>query len=255
MVTPQHPLSRRIWITGGLQWLQAAAFSPVLLRSLGTAAIASAGATALGGCGGKLSDNADLESLSVSAGTLQPAFSPTVPTYAVSVPNTTESISFTPRSADDAADVRVQGRRVRRGDSSPAFSLAVGSNSFSIQVSAEDGKTERTYTVQVVRADVPTSSDASLASLVVSQGRLEPAFSTAVTAYAVAVANTAERIAITAFSSKGARSITINGAAMQDGIASEQPLQVGTNSFDIVITSQDGSTQRTYKVTVTRAAA
>jgi hypothetical protein len=254
MTQPLYFVSRRAWVRGGAQWLQAAVLAPPLVRSLGLSLVAAGGATGLGACGGKLSDNAELESLALSAGTLQPAFSASVQQYAVSVPNTTTTISFTPRAADDAADVRVQDARVRRGDASPAFSLAVGVNTFNIQVSAEDGKAQRLYTVQVVRADVPTSSDASLAALVVSQGTLEPAFSPAVTVYAVAVASTVDKISITPFSSKGARSITINATAVQDGIASQQPLQTGANNFDIVVTSQDGSTLRSYKVTVTRAA-
>ena len=90
------------------------------------------------------SDNANLSSLTINTGTLNPAFNPQTTAYSVGVDNTVSSITVTGIAADYNAAVSA--------NSGVAQDLAVGNNTVGITVMAEDGKTEKTYTVTVNRA-------------------------------------------------------------------------------------------------------
>ncbi|MDR1060206.1 MAG: cadherin-like beta sandwich domain-containing protein [Clostridiales bacterium] len=86
--------------------------------------------------------DASLASLTVSVGTLLPAFAPDIASYAVSVGYPDDSIVITAVAADPKATVSGGGEK----------SLAVGQNPFEIVVTAEDGSTTMVYAVVVTRA-------------------------------------------------------------------------------------------------------
>ncbi len=88
------------------------------------------------------------------------------------------------------------------------------------------------------------SSDASLSTLIVSDGTLSPVFTTSVTNYTVEVAYTVEEINIWAMKKNAGATVT--------GDTGEQALMVGANPFTITVTAEDGTT-KVYTVTVTRA--
>ena len=119
-----------------------------------------------------------------------------------------------------------------------------------IVVTAQDGTTTQTYTVTVTRA-APLSSDATLSALTLS-GVDFGTFDSSTTSYSVQVANNVSRTTVSpSASSSGARYvIKLGGVTDTDGVIS---LAVGNNDITIVVTAQDGSTTRTYSVTVTRA--
>lgn len=96
-----------------------------------------------------------------------------------------------------------------------------------------------------VSDDGPASNDATLDNLTVSAGVLSPAFSSEITSYAVNVANSVSRLTITAANNHDAA--TVSGAG-------EKALNVGVNTFDVVVTAEDG-TKKTYTIAVTRASA
>ena len=102
--------------------------------------------------GALLSTNANLSNLTISAGTLTPAFASGTLSYTASVSNATTSITETPTVADATATVKVNGTAVVSGNPSGPISLAVGSNVITTVVTAQDGTTTRTYTVTVTRA-------------------------------------------------------------------------------------------------------
>ena len=90
-----------------------------------------------------LSKNADLQSLTVSEGTLRPAFNPDTTEYTVSVPNAAESITITALKADSGATISTTSGLENR-------QLNEGNNAITITVSAASGKV-KTYTVTVKR--------------------------------------------------------------------------------------------------------
>lgn len=98
-----------------------------------------------------LSTNANLSALTASQGTLSPAFVANTLTYSTTVPNSASVITFTPTSASSAATILVQGSAVTSGATSNSIALAVGTNTITILVTAEDGVTTRSYSVSVTR--------------------------------------------------------------------------------------------------------
>ncbi|MFN0130340.1 MAG: cadherin-like beta sandwich domain-containing protein [Verrucomicrobiales bacterium] len=96
--------------------------------------------------------DANLADLVLSAGTLSPAFAAATTSYMASVSATTASVTVTPITADATATVQVNGVPVASGSASGAIALSVGSNLLTIAVTAEDGVTTKTYTVNVTRS-------------------------------------------------------------------------------------------------------
>ena len=90
-----------------------------------------------------------LSGLTLSAGTLRPAFATGTLSYTASVPDTTITITVTPTVTDAAATVAINGTTVASGDASGPIPLDLGENTITIVVTAQDGTTTSTYTVTV----------------------------------------------------------------------------------------------------------
>lgn len=196
------------------------------------------------------SSNANLSGLVLSSGTLSPAFVPGTTSYSAIVGNTVSGVTITLTAADDNATIAVNGVVVESGGTSASLPIALGSNTITIQMTAEDG-TPRTYTVIVTRT---VSSNANLSALTLSSGALSPSFETGTTSYWVNVENAVDSLQITATAADDAATITVNGVAVTSGDSSGPLLlAVGSRSYTLQITAADGST-KTYSVMVTRAA-
>ena len=201
-----------------------------------------------------LSNNANLGNLTISVGTLTPAFDSNTITYTDSVSNATTSLTVTPTVAENHATIKVNNVTVASGAASGAISLAVGSgNTINVVVTAQDGTTQKTYTVTVTRAG---SSNANLSNLTISAGILTPAFASGTLAYTDSVSNATTSVTVTPTTSDATATVTVNTVAVTSGSASGSlALAVGNgNVISVVVTAQDGTTQKTYTVTVTRAA-
>src|SRR5678815_3249842 len=70
-----------------------------------------------------ISSNTDLSGLSLSTGTLTPAFASATTGYTASVSNTISSVTITPTTADGNATVTVNGNNVTSGSASPSIAL------------------------------------------------------------------------------------------------------------------------------------
>lgn len=93
---------------------------------------------------GKSGNNA-LSALTVSAGTLTPAFDPAVTEYTLSLPQGTEKLTLTATPSDSNATVQGDGE----------LTLREGENTLPLVVTAENGDT-KTYTVTAKVAQAPT---------------------------------------------------------------------------------------------------
>ena len=197
-----------------------------------------------------LSD-ANLQNLVPSAGSLTPAFASNTNAYTVNVPNDVENISFIPSLADINATVVVNGAPTPHGTASAAIPLAVGNNTVTTTVTAQDGTTTKSYTVNVIRAQ---SGNADLVGMVPSAGTLEPAFSLSNTVYSLAIPYGTSSLQLTSTSADPAATIAVNGATVTSGGASTAlPVGIGNTTLTVVVTAQNGTT-RSYTVNVTRAA-
>ena len=111
-----------------------------------------------------LSSNADLSALTISAGTLSPSFVSGTIGYTVSVSNATRSITVTPTKLDANASIQAQVNdggyaTIISGSSDSTLSLNEGINTVDVKVTAQDGSTLKTYTMEVTRGDVSTISN------------------------------------------------------------------------------------------------
>ncbi len=103
-----------------------------------------------------LSTNANLTALSLSSGTLSPAFNSSTIAYSASVDNSVSSVTVN-KTASPGANAVVSG----------GSSLAVGSNTVTVDVTSADGSVTKAYTVTVNRSAAATVSiSASPASLI-----------------------------------------------------------------------------------------
>ncbi|WP_421928845.1 cadherin-like beta sandwich domain-containing protein [Neoaquamicrobium sediminum] len=140
-----------------------------------------------------------------------------------------------PTAAGSNASITVDGQSVVSGSASQSVALAVGSTVIPVVVTAEDGVTTQAYTVTVTRA---ASADATLASLTPSAGTLDPAFSPSTAAYAVAVDNSTDSIALTPTAAEPNVTITVNGQNVVSGSASQAiVLAVGSTVIEVVVTA------------------
>ena len=98
-----------------------------------------------------LSDNAALANLTLSAGPLSPAFASATTHYTASTPHGTAAATLTPTVASNAATVKINGAPVSSGSASGAINLTIGSNAIETVVTAQDGLTQRAYSLVVTR--------------------------------------------------------------------------------------------------------
>jgi uncharacterized repeat protein (TIGR02543 family) len=112
-----------------------------------------------------------------------------------------------------------------------------------------------------------TSSDATLSDLSLSSGTLVPTFASATTSYTASVANNISAttsytasvannitsITVTPTATDTNATITVNTTPVASGsVSGAISLNVGENTITIVVTAEDGTTTKTYTVTVTR---
>jgi hypothetical protein len=88
------------------------------------------------------SNDASLTNLTISEGTLDPAFAANTTNYTASVANEVESVTIGGAAANAYASVSGTGEK----------SLTVGDNTFAITVTAQDGMATKTYTITITRA-------------------------------------------------------------------------------------------------------
>ncbi|MGG1518031.1 cadherin-like beta sandwich domain-containing protein [Paenibacillus oryzisoli] len=207
-----------------------------------------------------LSTNADLSELSLSNGTLSPAFGAATTGYAVNVGNSVSSLIVTPTVADRTATVTVNDVPVASGTASATLPLAVGSNTIKVAVTAENGS-HKSYTITVTRAE---SSNADLVDLTMSSGTLIPwfvpgTFKSSV-GYGVSSVTVTPTVSDVVYAQVEVSLYTSGGALVTGPLpvasgapSSSLPLGVGSNTITVMVTAQDGTT-KTYTVTVTRGA-
>jgi hypothetical protein len=178
----------------------------------------------------RTSNDATLASLSLSEGTLSPAFNANTASYTASVPYSVSSISV-------SASPHHAGGTVAGTGEQP---LNVGSNPITITVTAKDGETQKTYTITVTREAM--SADNALSALTVSEGTLVPAFNEQTTTYLVTVPSSVSGILINAATKHINATLTGTGA---------KGLVAGENRCTVEVTAENG-TVKTYSITVVR---
>ena len=204
-----------------------------------------------------LYDSVDLTSLRISDGTLTPSFVQSTTVYTVAVPNSVHTLVVTSTTSSPNATIDVNGTGAISGTGFGPIALLVGPNPITVTVTAANGGTTRTYVVIVTRAP---SSNADLGNLSAATGGganipLNPApFNGATVSYSGTVAHEVMSGTVTATAADTAATIVVNGSAVASGSpAGPFALNVGANVFTVTVTAQDGTTVKSYTVTIVRA--
>ncbi len=115
---------------------------------------------ALNGTGvAAVSDNASLALLKSPDYTLSPEFAPGILNYTASVATAVTSIKMVPTVEQANATIKVNNVDVTSASSSQAINLAVGANTVTIIVKAQDQVATKTYTVVITRATPPLATN------------------------------------------------------------------------------------------------
>lgn len=193
-------------------------------------------------------EDATLKSLAFTpAVTLAPAFAGQTTTYSGRVANDVDRVTVRPVASDSGATVQVDG--VPAGTGGVVVNLAVGDNRIAIVVTR--GVSRNTYTVTLTRAGT-----ADLSRLVFEPDiSLAPPFSAATEEYVGTVDADLKALRVTATPASDVATMTVNGSTARSGVQTTVTLADGANVIEIVVTDQDGSARKTYRITVARRSA
>src|SRR3989339_1120776 len=196
-----------------------------------------------------LSNDAFLVGLTISTGTLSPAFDSSVSAYSDTVSNSVANITVTPQAHHIEATITVNGTAVLSGNAAPAIALPVGDTTITVQVTAANGITQATYTIIVHRK----SLDVALDSLIPSAGVFVPVFNVGVMTYADTVPWETDSIKLIPYVRHAGASLTVNGIPVISGNTSPNiGLVQGDNSIIVAVVAEDTAGHAIYTVTVTR---
>jgi hypothetical protein len=166
------------------------------------------------------SNNANLSALSIEPGVLN--FLPSWSLYSVYVANSVSGVTVEATTADINAVVSGVGYHP----------IQVGTNMIPVVVTAQNGTTQKTYSIAVSRRTT-ANNNANLQNLTVDKGTLTPRFNVNITDYNVNVANAVTGIKVSATAADEYASV--KGAG-------EHLLNVGNNLINIDAIAENGST-------------
>ena len=147
-------------------------------------------------------------------------------TYTINLPAGTTTVTPTVTKAFSGETVTGDGQ----------VTLVDGAGTSTIVVTSQDGNHTTTYTLNYTTKSI----DATLSNLTVSSGLLKPAFSSDVTTYTVYLPNGTTSATPTATKNFTGASVSGDGAIS---------LTNGAATSTIVVTAEDGITQKTYTIT------
>lgn len=112
------------------------------------------------------------------------------------------------------------------------------------------GLTPATY--KVTQVDPPAAStDATLSALTVGSLTLTPTFASGTLTYTAATTNASDVVTAVPGNAAARMKLTVGGKEIENGTAATWA--TGSNVLQIVVTAADGTTTKTYKVTVTKS--
>ncbi len=161
-------------------------------------------------------------------------------TYNVEVPNNVAEVEVYAVPVDKKATVTGTGK----------VALKEGANKVNVEVTAEDGTTKKTYTLNITRLTVAqetsSATEARLKNLGINPKEYDfSGFKRDTMSYAVQVPNNVAEIEVYAETVSSKATITGTGKVA---------LKEGVNNVQVEVTAEDGKTKQIYTIEITRAA-
>jgi hypothetical protein len=191
--------------------------------------------------------------LTVTPGTLRPAFFSNTTSYTVNAPTSADSVTVTATPKDSTTTMTINGIPTATGQGRSVLLGPPGSiTSITIVLESLNG-TESTYTVNVTRL---LSSDNNLSALDVTPGNLNPPFDPDIENYTANVGVLVDSVTVSATKSDPNASMRIGSVTVPPGTASGQAtISLGapgtTTPVSIEVTAPNGS-KKSYAITVNR---
>ena len=209
------------------------------------------------GCSDSVSVSEDvdvpLSSLTVTPGSLRPAFFSNTTSYTVNAPTSADSVTVTATPKDSTTTMTINGIPTATGQGRSVLLGPPGSiTSITIVLESLNG-TESTYTVNVTRL---LSSDNNLSALDVTPGNLNPPFDPDIEDYTANVGVLVDSVTVSATKSDPNASMRIGSVTVPPGTASGQAtISLGApgtpTPVSIEVTAPNGS-KKSYAITVNR---
>lgn len=200
------------------------------------------------------SSNAYLIKLSPSIGEIE--FNKTTENYTLTVENSVTSIDFDIETEDENASVKVGEDSFFNQKNITVSDLPEGKTNLTVLVTAQDGKTTKTYNVLITRLAPVASADANLSTLSVNGYAITPEFNMETLEYSIGeipFALTEITINATPNYGKSTVSYLVNGVGQSSNVVSI-PRVDGTGAITIKVLAEDGKTVKNYKITYTKQA-
>ncbi len=188
---------------------------------------------------------------------LKPVFNPDETDYTAEVAEGAEGVIITPTANHPKATIEVDGKRVESGQPSELIRILKVKQKVNIVVTAQDGKTTRTYTINFRNNNLVEKTDnADLESLDVTPGSMQPTkFKSSVTTYEVAVDEETYDVMLDPVPADSLATMKVyqEGKEIGDDDGNYGGyIEDGENEFTIEVTSPDKTKTKTYTVLVYR---
>lgn len=171
--------------------------------------------------------------------------------YVTSVSASATSVTLTATAADPYSSLYLPNNTIVASGVERSIPLTGASTVITLQVVAEDRATTRTISIRVNKNG---SSNAWLSTLTLNPNvALTPSSGTANYNYTASVGSTIGSIKLIPTAADATATIRVNSVVVASGVQSQAiTLATGANVINTVVTAQDGTTTKTYKLTVTR---
>lgn len=205
------------------------------------------------------SDNAYLNSLSVSEFDINPQFEKSTLNYSLSIGAEVSELDVTPITASVGANYNIVGYDPSGVELTVNNNIVSGfnkgANVIKIIVTSEDESSEISYRIDVT---MTASSVATLSNLSFQHFTLTPDFSPDIISYSINIPNEITEAGFSYSTTKSDATVNI-GASERKGAAPIVDgnritnIDTGESQLDFTVTAEDGVTQKTYTVVITRA--
>ncbi|MBQ7847844.1 MAG: cadherin-like beta sandwich domain-containing protein [Clostridia bacterium] len=178
-----------------------------------------------------------LKDLQIAEGTLTPVFDASITEYSITVPSDVTALTLTAQPLDDHASFVVAGNE----------NFAVGKNTVTITVTAEDGLNTAVYTLTVTR-ERPVETSSLLTDLYITDRPFDTPFDATLEKQSYTVRLPYEIDTLPALS------VVCESPYATYQVSAPKALTVGENTVVVTVTSEDTLSTSVYTLTVVRLA-
>lgn len=175
--------------------------------------------------------NANLQALRLNMAGMSPAFDKNVTEYYLTVPNEVKDIEVLAVSSNPKATVEITGNT----------KLKEGLNTIKVQVTSEDKKEKKTYTIQVTKTANLLLANTNLEILAIENVLLSPPFDANETNYTADIAKGINELNVFAVPENEEATVQISG---------NKDLKEGNNIVTVIVTATNGFSKKKYQIQV-----